>query len=105
MKYKSKIRKQAEGVGLAIDKLYRQRIQHLLEQIGEPGKCRGCGMDIYWVQHKNGKKAPYNLNGNNHFMDCPAAERFKRSTRNQEVSAVTQPAPSRHSAGETNENP
>lgn len=50
----------------------------LLKQIGDPGKCRGCGADIWWVTHKNGKKAPYTAAGLNHFADCSAANKFKK---------------------------
>lgn len=52
-------------------------IRLLLAQVGEPGKCRGCGADIYWVVHRNGKRAPYTPHGLNHFADCPAAQNFK----------------------------
>lgn len=49
----------------------------LLTNIGDPGKCRGCQADIFWVTHKNGKKTPYTPAGLNHFIDCPAAKQFK----------------------------
>ena len=40
--------------------------------------CRGCGLPIFWVVHKNGKKAPYDFNGQNHFGTCVNAKDFKR---------------------------
>ncbi len=48
----------------------------LLTNIGDPGKCRGCSAEIFWVTHKNGKKTPYTPAGLNHFVDCPAAKQF-----------------------------
>lgn len=51
----------------------------LLLRIGAPAKCRGCNVQIVWLTHLNGKKAPYTLNGLNHFIDCPVRDRF--STR------------------------
>jgi hypothetical protein len=56
----------------------RENIVKLLTQIGDKGKCRGCGAEIYWVTHKNGKKAPYTSSGLNHFADCPKAGDFKK---------------------------
>lgn len=43
---------------------------------GAPVKCRGCEALVYWVTHKNGKRAPYTAAGLNHFIDCPAAAQF-----------------------------
>lgn len=51
---------------------------HLLRQVGEAGHCRGCGRRIYWIVHRNGKRAPYTQEGRNHFIDCPASDRFRR---------------------------
>jgi hypothetical protein len=51
----------------------------LLNQIGNKGVCRGCGAEIYWVRHKNGKATPYTPAGMNHFLDCPKAKEFKRA--------------------------
>ncbi len=45
---------------------------------GSPVPCRGCRASVYWVTHKNGKRAPYTVAGLNHFVDCPAAKEFKR---------------------------
>ena len=53
-------------------------IARLLDQVGDPGKCRGCQRDIWWVVHKNGKKAPYTRRGLNHFADCPKAASFRK---------------------------
>lgn len=42
------------------------------------GECKKCKAIIYFVTHKNGKQAPYTLEGSNHFADCPAAKDFKK---------------------------
>lgn len=52
-------------------------IRHLFKQIGEPGHCQGCGREIVWIVHRNGRRAPYTLEGLNHFADCPKADLFK----------------------------
>ena len=52
-------------------------IKRLLDQIGDKGTCRGCNAEIWWVVHKNGKRAPYTATGLNHFADCPKAQSFR----------------------------
>jgi hypothetical protein len=58
----------------------RRRMVHLLAAVGEPGKCTGarCKADVIWVRHLNGKRAPYDLDGANHFSSCPDAATFRR---------------------------
>ena len=56
----------------------RSNLLRLLNAVGDRGFCKGCGAAIYWVQHKNGKKAPYTQDALNHFADCPKAKDFKR---------------------------
>lgn len=56
----------------------RKRIGALLSNCGTPGTCKGCGAQIYWLQHRNGRNTPYTPEGLNHFADCPQAKRFKR---------------------------
>lgn len=53
-------------------------IYRLLHQIGDRANCAGCGKEIWWVTHKNGKAAPYTSEGLNHFADCPKAKDFKK---------------------------
>lgn len=55
-----------------------QNIRRLLDQIGERSTCKGCGQAIWWVQHRNGKRAPYTPAGLNHFADCKAAAQFRK---------------------------
>lgn len=56
----------------------RKRIRALLRNVGEEGSCKGCQAPIYWVVHRNGKRAPYTVDGLNHFADCPAANLFRK---------------------------
>ena len=65
------------------------RLKHLLQQVGEPGHCRGCSTPVYWVTHRNGVKAPYTLEGLNHFADCPVRDQFIGA----EAHAVVVPRP------------
>ena len=59
-----------------------ERLAHLLQQIGEPGLCKGCAQRIRWVVHLNRKKTPYDAEGPtigvNHFITCPRRGDFKR---------------------------
>lgn len=50
----------------------------LLETVGRKGTCNGCGAPIYWIKTNKGNWAPYNVRGENHFIDCPKAKEFKR---------------------------
>ena len=59
-----------------------ERIRALLVNVGERRNCRGCAAPIYWITHRNGKKTPYDAEGEtagvNHFVTCPRREQFKR---------------------------
>lgn len=60
------------------------RMKALLELVGGPqtkGKfvCRGCGAQVYWIRHANGKLVPYTQFGLNHFVDCPNREDFRKA--------------------------
>jgi len=82
----------ATQLGLAIDPIEQiirdlesktkwllSNINLLLKLVGSQGQCKGCGLEIYWVRHNNGKKAPYTKDGLNHFADCKVADRFRKS--------------------------
>jgi hypothetical protein len=57
----------------------RARIEALLKHAGAPSHCKGCAALIFWVRHiDNGKSAPYDLDGQNHFASCGRAEEFRR---------------------------
>jgi hypothetical protein len=56
-----------------------EQFQHLLKIIGDEGKCRGCGVPIWWIVNpKTGKKLPITHEGLNHFADCPVANKFRK---------------------------
>lgn len=55
-----------------------ENMKSFIRLIGDEGRCKGCGVLIYWVKHKNGKAAPYTAEGLNHFVDCPAAKEFRK---------------------------
>jgi hypothetical protein len=40
--------------------------------------CKACGTRLYFVMHNTGKKAPYTIDGVNHFSNCPGADSFRR---------------------------
>jgi hypothetical protein len=44
----------------------------------ESRPCRACGVQLWFVEHQNGRIAPYEYDGTNHFGKCPEAARFKR---------------------------
>jgi hypothetical protein len=51
----------------------------LLDNVAEFSRpCKACGELLWFVRHKNGKQAPYTVDGINHFANCPEAARFKR---------------------------
>jgi hypothetical protein len=39
--------------------------------------CRGCRQLVLWVITPNGKRAPFNAVGTNHFATCPKASSFR----------------------------
>ena len=49
----------------------------LLYGIADESRCDGCNERIFWLKHKNGKKAPYTIAGLNHFLDRPARRALK----------------------------
>jgi len=57
-----------------------QNVRRLLNLIGDRSTCKGCGAEIWWVTHRNGRRAPYTAEALNHFADCPAAAQFKKSS-------------------------
>lgn len=40
--------------------------------------CRACGKEITFVTNENGKTIPITKEGNSHFTDCPARDRFRK---------------------------
>jgi hypothetical protein len=69
------------AAGAAMIRELELRIQMILQHVGDKGVCKGCGRDIWWVKHKNGKAVPYTWEGLNHFIDCPKANEFKKKEK------------------------
>lgn len=40
--------------------------------------CKLCNVTIYLVEHRNGKRAPYTIDGLNHFSNCKYADQFRK---------------------------
>ncbi|MGA8594473.1 MAG: hypothetical protein WB676_06985 [Bryobacteraceae bacterium] len=56
-----------------------QRAASLIKLVGEPGTCRGCGAEIFWVKaFKSGKPVPYDPSGITHFATCSKAQEFRK---------------------------
>ncbi len=62
----------------------------LLMRIADIGRCRACGVTLYWVRHITGAPTPYTAAGLVHFADCPHADRFRK--KKVEPAHATQPA-------------
>jgi hypothetical protein len=64
------------------------RAATLVKIVGEPGKCRGCGAEIFWLTaFKSGKPAPYDTTGLTHFATCPKAAQFMKQPAKQEAAS------------------
>lgn len=59
----------------------RGAVRSFIETIGWEGICKGCHATVYWIEHANGKRAPYTRLALNHFADCPEAAAFKRKRK------------------------
>ncbi|WP_428411982.1 hypothetical protein [Pararhizobium sp.] len=55
-----------------------QNMVRLLNQVGNKDFCKGCGEEVWYVKHKNGKCPPYTADGTNHFANCPNADQFRK---------------------------
>ena len=40
--------------------------------------CQACGKEITFITNENGKTIPITREGNNHFIDCPSRDRFRK---------------------------
>jgi hypothetical protein len=63
--------------------------ERLVASVGDRGICSSaaCRQEIWWIVHKNGKRAPYNSDGTNHFITCIDAPRFHKGKHAQEPGA------------------
>jgi uncharacterized protein with PIN domain len=62
------------------EKQLTANISALLEHIAvETRPCKACGVQLWFVEHKNGKVAPYGYDATNHFAACTAPERFRKA--------------------------
>jgi hypothetical protein len=56
-----------------------ERVETLLKLVAEEVRpCRACGVMLAMVRHHNGKLAPYDMQGVNHFILCSSAAEFRR---------------------------
>lgn len=56
-----------------------ERLKRILELTAEAKRpCKACGAELYFVRHHTGKVAPYTIDGLNHFINCPQAQRFHK---------------------------
>ena len=62
----------------SVIKRLKMNVLRLLNQVGVKGRCRGCAKEVWWVEVKSGKNAPYTVEGISHFVDCPVAEKFRK---------------------------
>ena len=46
--------------------------------VGYPTECKSCHARIVWGLTKNGKRAPFDLNGMSHFTTCPDARKWTK---------------------------
>lgn len=45
---------------------------------GMKSRCKSCGRRIVFHETHKGKLAPFTMEGVNHFVDCPGAEKFRK---------------------------
>jgi len=58
---------------------YRKAIAGLYRVLGlDEGQCSSCHGRIWWVVTKNGRPAPYTVDGVSHFADCPTAKQHRK---------------------------
>lgn len=68
-------------------RMCRQAFLRLRSLVGNPGTCRSCGAEGYWVTTKSkgprtsGKPMLIDPDGTSHFATCPNAEQHRRRRR------------------------
>lgn len=68
----------------------QRNIRTLLNRIGNYTKCPACKAEMWWITHKNGKKAPYSVEAVVHFKECTAAEGLGQPQRRNGASSGDQ---------------
>ena len=64
----------------AVVEWYRNNVRLLMQTIGaDEGKCSSCGVAIWWVVTKVGKRSPISADGLSHFSDCPHAKLHRKA--------------------------
>ncbi len=60
--------------------ILRANIRRMLSLFsgGEKKLCRACRAEIWFIQMRSGKVAPYTADAVCHFVDCPAAASFRK---------------------------
>ena len=66
------------------------RLEFLLRNVGAPGVCNGprCGAPVLWVIYVNGRRSPYNANGEPHWATCPDREFFREQAKEKRKHAI-----------------
>jgi hypothetical protein len=68
------------GLDKALELIERRNkaLKLLFKNIGAvESKCR-CGATIYFIAHRNNVVAPYDADGENHFINCPHAKDYRK---------------------------
>ena len=63
---------------VALAELAERTCALLTRTAKEVRPCKACGTTLYFLEHNNGKVAPYTADATNHFMNCPEAKQFRR---------------------------
>lgn len=63
----------------------KEKLRKLLNHVGNPGQCRKCPAQVYWVTSKNGRPSPVNADGTSHFANCPGARQVKLEQQQRQI--------------------
>lgn len=58
----------------------KKEIKYEIDEDTPSSKCKGCGMQIFWIQTEGSAypNMPCNPDGTPHWGTCPKAKRFKK---------------------------
>jgi hypothetical protein len=74
-----------ENLERAIAEQIGEAVAGLLEMVGKPATCRGCGVAIWFVKLPSDKLCPFDRNGLSHFVTCEHAAEFRKEPRNEKI--------------------